>query len=211
MQPALSDRSRDRKEAAGILAIAFLAAPLLAQPQQNFDNVQIRVFPIQGNVYMLAGAGGNITLQVGKDGVLMVDTEFAPLAPKIMAEIRKLSPGPIRYIINTHVHPDHVGGNDAFAKLIPQTPGAPLKIIAHENVLNRMTKPADYVPSHLPGTNPYLHEVADWYGLPYEATRGGAETLYPEYRSKMGKPEKSPEKCERYCTCGQNGGPCNLH
>ncbi len=72
-------------------------------------------------------------------------------------------------------------------------------------------KPADIVPHHLPGTNPYLHEVADWYGLPYEATRGGAETLYPEYRLKMGKPEKSPEKCERYCACGQNGGPCNLH
>jgi hypothetical protein len=72
-------------------------------------------------------------------------------------------------------------------------------------------KPADSVPHHLPGTNPYLHEVADWYGLPYEATRGGAQTLYPEYRLKMGKPEKSPEKCERYCACGQNGGPCNLH
>lgn len=72
-------------------------------------------------------------------------------------------------------------------------------------------KPADSVPHHLPGTNPYLHEVANWYGLPYEATRGGAETLYPEYRLKMGKPEKSPEKCERYCACGQNGGPCNLH
>ena len=72
-------------------------------------------------------------------------------------------------------------------------------------------KPADTVPHHLPGTNPYLHEVANWYGLPYEATRGGAETLYPEYRLKMGKPEKSPEKCERYCACGQNGGPCNLH
>jgi hypothetical protein len=72
-------------------------------------------------------------------------------------------------------------------------------------------KPADSVPHHLPGTNPYLHEVADWYGLPYEATRGGAETLYPEYHLKMGRPEKSPEKCERYCACGQNGGPCNLH
>jgi hypothetical protein len=70
---------------------------------------------------------------------------------------------------------------------------------------------ADYVPNHLPGANPYLHEVADWYGVPYEATRGGAATLYPEYKLKLGKPEKSPEKCERYCTCGQNGGPCNLH
>jgi hypothetical protein len=72
-------------------------------------------------------------------------------------------------------------------------------------------KAADYVPNHLPGTNPFLHEVADWYGLPYDATRGGAETLYPEYRLKMGKPEKSPAQCQRYCTCGQNGGPCNLH
>ena len=71
-------------------------------------------------------------------------------------------------------------------------------------------KAADIVPSHQPGANPFLHEVADWYGLPYEATRGGAETLYPEYRLRMGKPEKSPSKCERYCTCGQNGGPCNL-
>jgi hypothetical protein len=72
-------------------------------------------------------------------------------------------------------------------------------------------KAPDYVPNHLPGTNPFLHEVADWYGLPYEATRGGAETLYPEYRAKMGKPEKVLEKCQRYCTCGQNGGACNLH
>jgi hypothetical protein len=60
----------------------------------------------------------------------------------------------------------------------------------------------DYVPNHLPGTNPFLHEVADWYGLPYEATRGGAATLYPEYRSKMPKPEKPKLVCERYCNCG---------
>jgi hypothetical protein len=72
-------------------------------------------------------------------------------------------------------------------------------------------KPADVVPNHLPGTNPFLHEVADWYGLPYEATRGGAETLYPEYRQKMGKPEKALEKCTRYCTCGQDNGPCDLY
>jgi hypothetical protein len=71
-------------------------------------------------------------------------------------------------------------------------------------------KAPDVVPNYLPGTNPFLHEVADWYGLPYEATRGGAETLYPEYRSKMTKAERTPEKCDRYCTCGQNGGPCNL-
>lgn len=66
------------------------------------------------------------------------------------------------------------------------------------------------VPNHLPGTNPYLHEVADWYGVPYEATRGGAKTIYPEYRQEMGKPDKTPAKCVRYCTCGQDDGPCPL-
>jgi hypothetical protein len=64
------------------------------------------------------------------------------------------------------------------------------------------------VPNHLPGTNPYLHEVANWYGLPYEATRGGAATLYPEFRQKAGKPDVTPEKCTRFCKCGQNGGAC---
>ncbi len=69
-------------------------------------------------------------------------------------------------------------------------------------------KPPDYVPHHLPGTNPFLHEVADWYGLPYEGTRGGAETLYPEYRQKMTQPVKRPLQCERYCECGTGGAIC---
>lgn len=73
-----------------------------------------------------------------------------------------------------------------------------------------VVKPAGTVPAHLPGQNPFLHEVADWYGLPYEATRGGAETLYPEYKDKAPKPENVPAKCERYCSCGQNARGCNL-
>src|SRR5690348_10792704 len=141
MQPAVAPGAHMRNGIVVALLLAGLSAAAWPQPRQNFDNVQIRVLPVQGNVYLMAGAGGNITVQVGNDGVLLVDTEYAPLASKIMAEIRKLSSGPVRYIINTHVHPDHVGGNEALAKLIPQPPDQPLKIIAHENVLNRMTKP----------------------------------------------------------------------
>ena len=88
---------------------------------------------------MLVGAGGNTTLQVGKDGVLLVDTQFAPLAPKIMAAVRTLSQMPVRYIINTHVHGDHTGGNGAIAKLGGE--GAIPRIIANDHVLNRMTAP----------------------------------------------------------------------
>jgi cyclase len=127
------------------LILGSLAAGLASG--QNFDSVQIHVEPVQHNIYMLTGAGGNITIQTGSEGVLMVDTEFAPLASKIMTEIRKLSNGPIRYIINTHVHPDHVGGNAAIAKLAGQDPELPLKIIAHENVINRLTRPAPGQPA----------------------------------------------------------------
>src|ERR1700674_2518436 len=158
--------------AAAAVTLAITGS-LRAQQQQNFDNVQIQVLPVQGNIYMLSGAGGNITLQVGKDGVLMVDTEYGPLVPKIMAEIRKLSKGPIRYIINTHVHPDHVGGNDAFVKLIPPNPAEPLKIIAHQNVLNRMTTPAG---KDTPPPPPGLPE--DEYFPPFKDLHFNGEAIF---------------------------------
>ncbi len=116
--------------------LATIAAAASAQPQ-NFENIQIRVLPVQGNVYLFVGAGGNTTVQAGKDGVAVVDTQYAEMAPKIMAEIRKLSEKPIVWMINTHVHPDHTGGNAALAKL---GGGQAPRIIAHENVLNRMTQ-----------------------------------------------------------------------
>jgi len=86
----------------------------------------------------------------------------------------------------------------------------PTQVIGRDicETVAEVPKAADFVPNHLPGTNPFLHEVADWYGLPYEATRGGAETLYPEYRKKMGKPEHPRQQCERYCSCGAEGLVC---
>ncbi len=106
----------------------------------------LTVLPVQGNVYAIFGPAGNTTVQIGKDGVLLVDTMFAAQAPQIAAELKRLSPAPIRYIINTHMHADHTGGN-----AILQAMGAPgaspvegggATVIAHENVLNRMTAPA---------------------------------------------------------------------
>ena len=139
-------------------AITLHSQPNRGGPPQNFDDVELHMIPVQGSVYMLIGAGGNVTVQVGADGVLLVDTMFAPLAPRIAAEIKKLSALPIRYIIDTHVHPDHVGGNEALAKM--GAPGASptdtggATIIAHENVVNRMTKPA--APGQTPAATPGL-------------------------------------------------------
>jgi cyclase len=131
-----------------------------AQQPQNFDSVDIKVQPAQGNVYMLVGvggnaegnAGGNVTVQVGKDGIVVVDTQYAPLSNKILAAIRTLSQGPIRYVINTHVHPDHVGGNENIRKAGSTIAGGNVsgdiqdaaqgaQIIAHDNVLKRMSAP----------------------------------------------------------------------
>jgi len=112
-------------------------------------DAELHTLHVQGNVYMLVGAGGNITVQTGDDGVLLVDTGLAANAEKVVAAIRTLSNKPIRYIINTHVHPDHVGGNDTIGKLgstiaggnVGAGAGVGAGIIAHENVLNRMSAP----------------------------------------------------------------------
>lgn len=113
-----------------------------AQGRQNFDAVKVEIHPVQGKVYMLTGAGGNVTVQVGPDGVLLVDTQFAPMAPKILAAIRQLTDKPIRYILNTHVHPDHTGGNEALANS-----GKDVKIIGQENLLKVMSAPPTHQPS----------------------------------------------------------------
>ena len=128
-----------------MLALALAAGLACAQPP-NPGNAEVHVLPVQGSVYMLVGAGGNITLQVGNDGVLVVDTGLATMAPKVLAAIRKLSDKPIVWIVNTHVHADHTGGNEALAKAGSGGPGGRPRIVAQENVLNRMSAPPSGIP-----------------------------------------------------------------
>ncbi|HTC88880.1 MAG TPA: MBL fold metallo-hydrolase [Bryobacteraceae bacterium] len=160
-----------------ILCVFALCITTANSQQQDFDKVEIHVEPVQHKVYMLVGAGGNTTVQIGDEGVLLVDTQFAPLAAKLMAEIRKLSTGPVRYIVNTHMHPDHVGGNAAIAKLAGSDPALPLKIIAQENVLNRLT-------ATVSGQAPFPEQglPIDEYGTPTKNLHfnGEAIILYHE-------------------------------
>ena len=99
-----------------MIALAAGAAAILnIAPAQQNQPAELHTLHVQGNVYMIVGAGGNVTVQVGNDGVLLVDSGLAQNADKLIAEVRKLSNGPIRYLINTHVHPDHTGGNEKIA------------------------------------------------------------------------------------------------
>jgi len=92
------------------------AAPA-APPQQDFSKVEIKTTKLTDSYYTLEGSGGTIGILAGPDGVFMVDTQYAQLTDKIVAAIKQVSSGPIRFMVNTHVHPDHTGGNENFARL----------------------------------------------------------------------------------------------
>jgi glyoxylase-like metal-dependent hydrolase (beta-lactamase superfamily II) len=124
-------------------------APQAGQPARNTAG-EVSTFKVQGNVYLLVGAGGNIAVQTGDDGVLVVDTGLAANSEKVLAAIRTLSDKPIRWVLNTHFHPDHTGGNEAIAKAGNKTTGGPAEILAHENVLTRMSAAAGGKPSATP-------------------------------------------------------------
>ncbi len=136
------------------LAIATFAAISVSAQTQPPASGEVHTLHVQGNVYMLVGAGGNITVQVGPQGVVLVDAGTAQMSDQVLAAVHKLSDKPIRYILNTHVHPDHTGGNQNIAKTgaavlnvpVQGTPGSSasqiVQILAHENVLNRMAAAA---------------------------------------------------------------------
>jgi cyclase len=100
------------------LSFAVLATAVYAQaPQPDFSKVEIKTTKISNNFYTLDGQGGTIGVLVGPDGIFMVDSQFAPLSQKIAAAIHQISDKPIRFMVNTHVHGDHTGGNENFAKM----------------------------------------------------------------------------------------------
>ncbi len=113
-------------------AVSLIAVSAYAQGQPDFSKVQIKTTPLGNNLYMLEGQGGNITVACGQDGVIQVDGEFAPLHDKIKAAVDRACGGkPVKYLVNTHFHGDHTGGNAGFAK-----DGA--EVVAHRNLLLRL-------------------------------------------------------------------------
>jgi glyoxylase-like metal-dependent hydrolase (beta-lactamase superfamily II) len=130
---------------------ASVPAPTAA-PSSASGPSGIHVQRVRGNVYMLSGSDGNITVSAGNDGVLLVDTGMADKTDQVLAEVKKISSLPVRYIINTHLHPDHTGGNEKIAKQGQTIAGGDVtnltddaregaKVIAHQRVLDRMSAP----------------------------------------------------------------------
>jgi cyclase len=117
----------------GIVALVAVVTVALSShaDAQDFDAVEVTVHEVAGNVRYLEGAGGNIGLLTGDDGVVLIDDQYAPLTGKIVDAIRTVSDGPIRFVINTHMHPDHTGGNENFGEM-----GA--VIVGHDNVRTQM-------------------------------------------------------------------------
>ena len=112
--------------------LLVLATATRAGAQQNFDTVQVRATHLAGSVHVLFGAGGNIAASVGDDATFIVDDQFAPLTPKIVAAIRTLTPKAVQFVLNTHWHFDRTGGNENMGN-------AGALIVAHENVRRRMS------------------------------------------------------------------------
>jgi glyoxylase-like metal-dependent hydrolase (beta-lactamase superfamily II) len=144
---------------------ALCTVPAMAQQQVDWDKVQIKTTDLGHNTYMLEGQGGNITVAVGTDGLIVVDTQFAPLYGKIKAAIAAISPLPVKYVINTHFHGDHTGGNANFQK-----DGA--VVIAQDNIRLRLA-----AGGNKNGTTGNAQPPAPEGGVPKETYSGGVKVI----------------------------------
>jgi glyoxylase-like metal-dependent hydrolase (beta-lactamase superfamily II) len=112
------------------LPLLLLASATSLFAQTDFSKVEVKAEKVSGNIYMLTGAGGNIGASVGDDGIVVIDDQYAPLAPKIEAALKAISPKPVRFVLNTHYHGDHTGGNEHFGRSAP--------VVSHENARKRL-------------------------------------------------------------------------
>ena len=113
-------------------AFLFALLPAVVAAQPNFDTVTVKATQVRAGIYMITGLGGNIALSVGDDASFLVDDQYAPLTPKLLATIASVTSKSVRFVVNTHWHFDHTGGNENMGKT-----GAVL--IAHDNVRKRMS------------------------------------------------------------------------
>ena len=150
---------------AALAAAVLCAAPAAAQQQIDFSKVEIKTTDLGNNTYMLEGAGGNMTVAVGSDGLIVVDSQFAPLYDKIKAAIAKISPLPVKYVINTHFHGDHTGNNANFQK-----DGA--IVIAQDNIRLRLA-----AGGNVNGTSGVAQPPAPAGGVPKETYTGGVKII----------------------------------
>jgi glyoxylase-like metal-dependent hydrolase (beta-lactamase superfamily II) len=142
------------------MAMSAIAFGSIVSAQEEAPPPTVEVLQVRDSIYMIVGQGGNITMQVGDDGILIVDTQFARMSDTIVAAIREISDQPIRYIVNTHFHGDHIGGNGNLRRVgdtiiggnmpgaVPYAEGGGAQVIAHENVVLRLSgalggEPAD--------------------------------------------------------------------
>lgn len=119
-----------------VAAVLAGAGPGALDAQQDMSDVEITTIPLESDLFMLVGRGGNIGLSVGEDGAFLIDDQFAPLTDKILAAVAEVTDQPVRWVLNTHWHGDHTGGNENLGE-------AGAMIVAHRNVYRRMN-PAEF-------------------------------------------------------------------
>jgi cyclase len=168
-----------QREPALILIAILAAACAYCQPSPPAD--EIGVLKVQGNVYMLVTAAGNIAAQAGDDGILVVNTGTEAMAPQLATALRKLAEKPVMWVVNTDAAPNHIGGNDVLPRLSGLAPRQQPRIVAYENVLDRLTHQQPRVPDALWPNDEYFTPTKDFsfngeavevYHVPSAATDG---------------------------------------